>query len=255
MATDKTKELLEQLLADLYKKQAAGIEPIGASYLQAQNGQLLGKITTNRFDKESILNKYGPFGSKYSPTSIFNKYSDYGSRYGNNSVNNPYCATPPRLVINGKVFGFVTVNRNVKNRIQTEPFLYALENDIKGLLSGRITESASGARQKQGESYIEAGDGTFLGNLDLNQFEQDSIFNQFGTYGNKFSPSSLFNQFSTYGNQFNPLSPFNQYSTNPPKLYVNGQFVAFLTKNPIKKPSVDPDNLLSWAEHNVSRYG
>ena len=255
MAADKTKELLEQLLADLYKQQAATGQPTGASYLEAQNGQFLGEIVSNEFDRDSILNEYGPYGSPYSTTSIFNQYSDYGSRYGQNSVNNPYCSTPPKLIINGGLLGFVTVNQYVANNIPTEAFLYTLHNDLGGLLAGRIGRSAGEMRQRNKESYIEAGDGTFLGRLNRDPFDAESIFNQFGMYGNRFSPSSIFNQFSTYGNQFNPLSPYNQFSIAPPKLYVRGEFVAFLTKNQMKHPRVDPDQLLSWAEQNVPRVG
>jgi hypothetical protein len=254
MSTDKTKQVLEQLLAELYEKQSATVRPQGSSFVEAQNGQFLGKITTNKYDNESILNKYGPYGSRYSTTSIFNKYSDYGSRYGANSIHNPYCSTPPRLVINGQHLGYISANKNLADRIPTESFLYTLNNNVKALLAGQITESEREALKLGGKSYIEAGDGTFLGKLTPNQFDQDSIFNQFGTYGNQFSPSSIFNQFSKYGNQFNPLSPFNEFSNNPPKLFVKGKFVAFLTKNKFKKPRVDPDEILSWAKQNVSQY-
>lgn len=253
MSADKTKELLEQLLADLYEREATGSKPFGASFLEAQNGQFLGKVVSNRFDRESILNRYGPYGSRYSTTSIFNRYSDYGSRYGRNSVYNPHCWKPPKLVINRRLLGFVTVNQHVANGISTEAFLYSLENDLAGLLAGRMSGSAGEVRRLKGESYIEAGDGSFLGKLDGNHFDEESIFNQFGIYGNEFSPSSIFNQFSTYGNQFNVLSPYNQVSTNPPRLYVNGEFVAFLTKNQMKRPRVDPDELLAWADQNVPR--
>ena len=255
MTADKTKELLEQILAELYEKQAQAGQPTGASYLEAQDNQFLGKIVPDRFDRHSILNEYGPYGSRYSATSIFNQYSDYGSRYGSNSLNNPYCTTPPKLIINGRLLGLVTVNEYVPNGIPTEAFLYTLRNDLDGLLAGRINESAGEARQRNRESYIEAGDGVFLGKLNPNRFDEKSIFNRFGIYGNRFSPSSIFNRFSIYGNQFNALSAHNQFSTNPPRLYVKGEFVAFLSKNKTMRPRVDPDELLNWAEQNVSKLG
>ena len=255
MASDKTKELLEQILADLYNKQAATPPATGASYLEAQNDQFLGKIVSNRYDRDSILNQYGPFGSRYSATSIFNQYSDYGSRYGQNSVNNPYCSTPPKLIIDGRLLGYVTVNQYVAGAIPTEAFLYTLRNDLGSLLAGQISGSASEVRQLNGESFIEAEDGTFLGKLKPDRFDNESIFNQYGQFGSQYSPSSIFNKFSTYGNQFNTFSPYNQFSTHPPKLYVKGKFFAFLTKNQYKLPRIDPDELLSWAEQNISRYG
>ena len=253
MSTDKTKEILEQILADLYQKQATTGPTSATSYLRAQDEQFLGTITSNTFDTNSILNKYGPFGSPYSTTSIFNEYSDYGSRYGSNSVKNPYCATPPKLIIGGRLLGYVTVNPYVSDKIDTETFLYTLRNDIRMLLAGRIVASSREIRQQKGESFIEAGDGSLLGRLNPNRWDEKSIFNRFGIYGSNYSPSSIFNRFSTYGNQFSSLSPYNRFSTNPPKLYVKGKFVAFLTKNQTKHPRVDPDDLLSWAKQNVSR--
>ena len=253
MSTDKTKEILEQILADLYQKQVTTGPNTAGSCLRAQDGQFLGTITSNTFDTSSILNEYGPFGSPYSTTSIFNQYSDYGSRYGSNSVNNPYCSTPPKLIINGRLLGYITVNHYVSERIDTEVFLYTLQNDLRMLLAGRIVVSSREVRQQKGESFIEAGDGSFLGRLNPNRWDEESIFNRFGIYGSNYSPSSIFNRFSTYGNQFNSLSPYNRFSANPPKLYVKGKFVAFLTKSQTKHPCVDPDDLLSWAKQHVSR--
>jgi hypothetical protein len=255
VTSDKTKELLEQMLAELYERQAETRPSHGPSYLEAVDGQFLGKITNDPYDRDSILNEYGPYGSPYSTTSIFNEYSDYGSQYGNNSVNNPYCSSPPRLYINGRLIGPIGVNPYVPNRVPTEAFLYSLQHDMDGLLAGRIVGSESEARQLEQESFIEAGDGTFLGKLNPNRFDQDSIFNRFGAYGNKFSSQSIFNKFSTYGNQFNSESPFNRFSTDPPRIYVRGKFVAYLTKNTFKTPRVDPDELLEWAEKNVPRHG
>ena len=254
MSTDKTRDLLEQILAELYEKQATRNQSSSASYLEAQDEQFLGKIVSNRYDKDSILNTYGPYGSRYSTTSIFNKYSDYGSRYGKYSVNNPYCSIPPKLILNGRLLGLVTVNRYLTNAIATEAFLYTLKNDLEGLLGGRISRSPGEVRKLNRESYIEAGDGVFLGRLNPDRFDDESIFNQFGMYGSRFSPSSIFNQFSTYGNGFSIWSPYNQFSVDPPKLYVKGRFVAFLTKNQMRRPGVDPDELLSWAERNVPRH-
>lgn len=54
-----------------------------------------------------------------------------------------------------------------------------------------------------------APDGTYLGNLNNNRLDPNSINNPLGQYGNRFSPNSVNNQFSPYGNRFSP-----QYS-NP----------------------------------------
>ena len=104
------------------------------------------------------------------------------------------------------------------------------------------------------ESFIEAQDGTFLGKLNPNKYDQESIFNRFGSYGNQFSQVSIFNRYSPYGSQFSDLSPFNKFSNTPPKIYVDGNFVAYLSVNTFIKPRIDPEEILDWAERNISKY-
>lgn len=251
---DKTKELLEQMLAELYSDQARESQINNGSYLIAQDGKLLGKITDNKYDADSILNEYGPYGSPYSGTSIFNQYSNYGSEYGQNSINNPYCSKPPKLIINGQFIGYVTANHLITNSISPEAFLYTLKNDLHSLMSGHIISSEEEVRQLKKESFIQAEDNVFLGKLTPNSFDSESIFNKFGQYGNQFSPISIFNKFSNYGNQFSQLSPFNKFSNTPPKVYLNGNFVAYLTANPMMKPRIDPDDIFQWAEEHVSKF-
>lgn len=254
-SSDPTKDILEQVLAQLYGKQAEEAERHDGSYLIASDGQLLGMISDNRFDTDSILNKYGPFGSSYSPTSIFNRYSPYGSEYGALSISNPYCASPPKLIINGRLIGRVTENRYISNRISPEAFLYTLKNNLPALLAGNIVESESRARQLERESFIEAGDGTFLGKLNPNKFDSDSVFSKYGPYGNKYSSTSIFNKFSNYGGRFSGLSPYNKLTGTPPKLYVEGKFIGYLTVNKHLSPRIDPDELFNWASRSVRKYG
>ena len=83
----------------------------GESFLVANDGQYLGKLTFNRYDSESIYNPYGSYGSRYSSTSIFNPYSSYGSRYSSLSPFNPYTSTPPTIYMYGQDVGLLTKNR------------------------------------------------------------------------------------------------------------------------------------------------
>jgi hypothetical protein len=50
-------------------------------------------------------------------------------------------------------------------------------------------------------------------------------------------------------------SPYNKYTSAPPKVFQNGQFLAYLTTNRHPYPRIVPDQLLAWAEHHVPRYG
>lgn len=247
---DRTKLILEQLLSEIHKEQAKETSSKGESYLIGQDDQLLGKLT-NKYDNDSILNKYGPYGSQYSTTSVFNKYSQYGSKYGTFSIHNPYCSTPPRLFIKGQFVGHVTVNKYVTNQIPTETFLYLLENDLDALLNKKFDLKESDIRSKQGESYIIANDGQYLGKLTSNEFDNDSLLNEFGPYGSEFSTTSVFNEFSDYGSEFSTLSPFNEFSTTPPKIYVNGQFYGYLTENEfVSGKKIKPKGLKQWIKDN-----
>lgn len=51
---------------------------------------------------------------------------------------------------------------------------------------------------------IYAPDGQFLGNLNNNRFDPNSVANPFGRYGNPFSHNSINNQFGPYGNPYSP---------------------------------------------------
>lgn len=69
-----------------------------APRLYAEDGTYLGRLSTNRYDPESVSNPYGVYGSRYSPTSIKNPYSVYGSKYSTMSPWNPYSTSAPIIV-------------------------------------------------------------------------------------------------------------------------------------------------------------
>lgn len=76
--------------------------------------KFLGTINFNKYDKDSLANKYGDYGSQYSSESIFNKYGNYGSAYSDKSPFNKYTSTPPVVVDNrGNVVGILTANKYV----------------------------------------------------------------------------------------------------------------------------------------------
>lgn len=47
-----------------------------------------------------------------------------------------------------------------------------------------------------------ARDGTYLGEMNNNQYDQNSINNPYGNYGSKYSPNSINNPYSKYGNKY-----------------------------------------------------
>jgi hypothetical protein len=90
------------------------------SFIIASDGQFLGKLCLNRYDVESIVNRYGIYGSPYSISSIYNKYSLYGSQYSSLSPFNKYTTTPPTVYLRGQICGFLSVNKFLLGRIDPE---------------------------------------------------------------------------------------------------------------------------------------
>jgi hypothetical protein len=80
------------------------------SFLVANDGQYLGKLSLNRYDSDSIYNIYGLYGNQYSSTSIFNPYSIYGNSYSALSPFNPYTSTPPAIYLKGMFYGYLSKN-------------------------------------------------------------------------------------------------------------------------------------------------
>lgn len=110
-------------------------------------------------------------------------------------------------------------------------------------------------RIAQGQSFLLANDGQFLGKLTMNRYAPDSISNIYGSYGSQYSATSINNKYSTYGSPYSSLSPFNPYTSTPPAIYFMGKFYGYLTKNNyIGMARLDPDHLNNWLESNGLLY-
>lgn len=91
------------------------------------NNKYLGKLSSNKYDQESIFNKYGKYGSEYSSESVWNNYGTYGSKYSNYSAFNPYTNKPPLIVdIDGNVYGYLTVNKYISGAVDPNYLAYIL---------------------------------------------------------------------------------------------------------------------------------
>ncbi|MFD2603301.1 hypothetical protein [Flavobacterium suzhouense] len=84
---------------------------LNQSFLIAEDGKFLGKLSLSKYDLESISNDYGLYGSRYSLSSIKNPYGLYGSIYGLQSPNNPYSLSPPHIYLRGVKCGYLTKNK------------------------------------------------------------------------------------------------------------------------------------------------
>jgi hypothetical protein len=96
-------------------------------------------------------------------------------------------------------------------------------------------------RALDGRAFLIANDGQYLGRLSSNNFDSQSICNDFGSHGSRFSSTSIRNQFSSYGSDFSSLSPYNEFTTTPPWIIFEGQLVGVVTKNQFLQGGIDPD--------------
>ncbi len=86
----------------------------------ANDGQYLGLIAS-AYEAKSLLNEFGNHGNEYNQNSIWNTYGKYGGEYSTLSPFNSYTTTPPMLIKNGKVIGYLTTNDNISNGVN--PFV------------------------------------------------------------------------------------------------------------------------------------
>ena len=93
-------------------------ERVKGAKLVAQDKQhtYLGKIS-HAYDSESIFNEYGNYGSEYYLSSIWNSYGDFGSKYSQYSVNNDYATTPPMIIKNGEIIGYLSINKYMRGAV------------------------------------------------------------------------------------------------------------------------------------------
>ena len=89
----------------------------GAKLLaQDDKNTYLGNIT-NSYDGDSIFNEYGTYGNEYNSSSIWNEYATFGNEYSTYSPFNEFSSSPPMMIKNGKIIGYLSANKNIKSSI------------------------------------------------------------------------------------------------------------------------------------------
>lgn len=76
----------------------------------------LGKVA-NKYDADSIFNEYGIHGGPYEQDSVWNPYATFGNEYNEYAATNKYTGTPPMLVKNKTVIGFLSANKSMRGAI------------------------------------------------------------------------------------------------------------------------------------------
>ena len=72
-----------------------------------------------------------------------------------------------------------------------------------------------GAQAQSPQIY--AGDtGKYLGNLNANEYDPNSVSNPYGRYGSPYSADSVNNPYGKYGSPYSPYSANNPYAVSRP---------------------------------------
>lgn len=91
---------------------------VNGSVLIAQDDEntFLGKIT-NAFDSDSIFNEFGTYGNPFSSKSIWNEFSTFGNKFNSYSPFNSFSSSPPMIIKDKKVIGYLSANKSIKASI------------------------------------------------------------------------------------------------------------------------------------------
>ena len=86
--------------------------------LIAQDGEntYLGKLGS-KYDSDSVFNNYGAYGGEYSAESIWNKYGQFRGEYSTYSAFNQYTSTPPMIIKNKQIIGYLSANKAMANSV------------------------------------------------------------------------------------------------------------------------------------------
>ncbi|MCQ9637980.1 hypothetical protein MP478_01160 [Chryseobacterium sp. WG14] len=75
----------------------------------------------------------------------------------------------------------------------------------------------------------------YLGCLNCDTFNKDSVWNTYGDYGNVYSSKSIWNSYGNYGSSYSTCSPWSSYASYPPAIIdQDGNFYGYLTLNTYK---------------------
>lgn len=100
----------------------------GKAIIVAEDGTYLGKIDSNQFGADSILNDFGKYGNTFSGTSIFNDFSRYGGTIGLQSPFNDLCLRPPKVYLGKDFVGYLTTNQTKLPRIDPHALIGYLKS-------------------------------------------------------------------------------------------------------------------------------
>lgn len=86
--------------------------------------------------------------------------------------------------------------------------------------------------QKSLHIYGGKGHDIYLGCINCDSYNTNSIWNEYGTYGNSYNSKSIWNDYGSFGSEYSNTSPFNSYASDPPVIVdKDGGFYGYFTVN------------------------
>ncbi len=104
------------LLTTTIKQQTLEPETLEGAIIIAGDDEMLGRISSNKFDDKSIANQFGKYGSQFEANSIFNRFSPYAGKFSDLSIFNRLATKPPKILLNDHVVGYLTLNKSFTPR-------------------------------------------------------------------------------------------------------------------------------------------
>ena len=102
--------------------------------------------------------------------------------------------------------------------------------------------------------HLYAGDDhtIYLGCLNCSNYDKDSIWNEYGIYGNTYNGNSIWNDYGKYGNSYNTTCPWNSYASKPPVVVdKEGNFYGYFAVNEYQSKRANFDlALIIYKYHN-----
>lgn len=89
---------------------------LAGARLIAYDGRYLGALTSE-FDRGSVLNEFGPYGSEHSDSSIWNPHGPYSNEFSMLSPHSMRTSTPPRIVHGDTLLAYLSANGRLRPRV------------------------------------------------------------------------------------------------------------------------------------------
>lgn len=126
-------------------------------------------------------------------------------------------------------------------------FAQAMAAANKSMAEGSHSQSSS-ARSHAGLGstalllYADNHERTFLGCINCSEYDANSVWNRYGSYGSEYSSTSIRNGYSQYGSEYSSISACNEYASKPPLILDNdGDYYGRFTVNEYAQDANDDD--------------